>query len=402
MSVTVSDQLLDELSLVADEPVDALLREIAATVEVVSPISLMRDVMKLIHDPKTVNSALAIRVRTFLDTGTAVPDWASDDLLRTAQTFFADHALDITSILFYCALPSCYACGDGAQIVRATERLVSLTHRRTSETAQFIFDVVAYREPEHRGIDQFSSATRAYHSILGVRLMHAAVRNFVKAEVPEHTTQPVNQQEMLGTILAFSTVTLRGLERMGISVSLADQEAYWHLWAVVGFMLGVDQRVVGISLDEAFVLTDKLEQRLVRATPAGAELLTALLTDMNRSTQEILGPVGRLLQRVHPAVIRHLCSSTISNALGLTYSNRAQMFVRFTRPVVRFGQRLRRRSRLWRRLANWGAHRVLTTYLDLDRGSDRPPFDFGLPPRKNLFARRHRRHRASYTSNSAP
>jgi hypothetical protein len=394
MSLGVSHQLLDELSLVADQPVDELLREIAATTEDDSPVGLMKQVMRLIHAPAATQTILAQRVHSFLDSGTSIPTWADDHSLKVAQRFFANHALDVTAILFYCALPSCYACGDGAEIVRETERLVSMTHRRTSETAQFIFDVMSYRESECTGMDAFSPGMRAYHSVLGVRLMHAAVRNFVRTEVPQHTAIPVNQQEMLGTILAFSTVTLRGLERMGVTVTAAEQQAYWHLWSVVGFMLGIDERLVNITLDEAYHLTDVLEQRLVRPTAAGAELLNALLLDMDRSTQAILGPIGRLVRRVHPALIRHLCTRSIGRALGIRPPRRATQFVAATRPMVRFGQRLRRRSSLWRRAANWGAGRVLTAYLDLDRGPGRPPFDFGLPAKsqRRLLRKRDRAH----------
>ncbi len=383
----VSNELLDELSLVADPNVDDLLQDIARTTEDPSPISMMRAVMGLLHDPVRAQTALGQRVQAFLETGATVPTWADDQQIRIAQRFFADHALDVTSVLFYSALPTCYACGDGAVIVRNTERLVSMTHRRTSETAQFIFDVLAYGQPLSPGIVEFEPGSRAYHSILGVRLMHASVRNFVRTEVPSHRITPVNQQEMLGTILAFSTVTLRGLERMGITVSHQEQMAYWHVWSVVGAMLGIDERLLTIDLAEANRLTDVLETRLVKATPEGSELMQALMADMNGTARAVLGPLGRLTRPVHPALVRHLCNESVRSALQLEPSRFAAMFVFSTRPAIRFGQALRKRSAWWRRVANWGAGRVLRTYMNADRGAGRPPFDFGLPIRRVDAAR---------------
>jgi ER-bound oxygenase mpaB/B'/Rubber oxygenase, catalytic domain len=337
-------------------------------------------VMRLVHSAPQSASAIHTRVHHFLTNGALPPAWIDDSKINTARRFFADHALDITSVLFYCALPTCYACGDGAEVVRLTEEMVSHTHRRTSETAQFIFEVMGYGQDQLPGAASFEPGTRVHHAIMGVRLVHGTVRSYARLRLVSKS-DPINHEEMLGTILAFSTVTLRGLRRIGIEPTKEEQAAYWHTWAVVGAMLGIDEHLVNVDLDEAYRLTDRLSDRLVRPSKAGAELAEALLKDMHRSSVAIMGPAGRLVRSVHPALIRYMSRPDVATALGLKPSRMARSFVRVTPAFISMGHRMRRNWSPMRRMSNWWAREILREYMTLER-PNRPKFDFGLATEK--------------------
>jgi hypothetical protein len=60
--------------------------------------------------------------------------------------------------------------------------------------------------------------------------MHASVRR-LSAASPYWKTEwnvPVNQEDLLLTLMSFSWVVMDGLEKLGVTVSPTDQEAYLH------------------------------------------------------------------------------------------------------------------------------------------------------------------------------
>lgn len=50
--------------------------------------------------------------------------------------------------------------------------------------------------------------------------------------------QPVNQEDMAGTLSSFSASVLHGLEWLGIKGSDEECQGYQHLWKYVGYYLG--------------------------------------------------------------------------------------------------------------------------------------------------------------------
>lgn len=382
----VAEGDLDVARTRTDPLVDDLIKDISTQTNAVRPDELTREVMRLVHSAPESASSIHNRVHQFLMSGALPPAWIDDTKINVARNFFADHALDITSVLFYCALPTCYACGDGAEVVRLTEEMVSHTHRRTSETAQFIFDVMGYGQEGLAGAASFQPGTRVHHAVMGVRLVHGTVRSYARLRLVS-SSEPINHEEMLGTILAFSTVTLRGLHRIGIEPTKEEAAAYWHTWAVVGAMLGIDEHLVNVDLDEAYRLTDRLADRLVRPSRAGAELATALLNDMHRSSVAIMGPAGRLVRGVHPALIRYMSQPDVTAALSLKPSLAARTFVRATPAFISVGHRLRRNWSPMRRTSNWWAREILRQYMTIER-PNRPKFDFGLVTDKKPLKQR--------------
>ena len=83
-----------------------------------------------------------------------------------------------------------------------------------------------------------------YNSIRRVRLIHAAVRHLIE-HIPDPSPwkpewgKPLNQQQLLGTLLTFTQVVFEVFERFQTPVPAAQAEAYLHSWSVVGHLLGV-------------------------------------------------------------------------------------------------------------------------------------------------------------------
>ena len=96
-----------------------------------------------------------------------------------------------------------------------------------------------------------------------MRLVHALVRRRLIADGQWDTEVhgvPINQQDSLGTLTVFSTVLLDVLERAGKSIKRADQEAFWHLWRVVGHFLGIAHEHLPANLAGARALACEIRE----------------------------------------------------------------------------------------------------------------------------------------------
>jgi len=106
--------------------------------------------------------------------------------------------------------------------------------KRLAETAKF---VTAVSEP-----GGMRPGALGHQITLRVRLMHARVRALVLSSGQwrsEDWGHPINQHDMLATILVFSAAFIEGIGQLGVEVSNAEADAYTHLWSRVGQVIGV-------------------------------------------------------------------------------------------------------------------------------------------------------------------
>ena len=165
-----------------------------------------------------------------------------DDLLRRGQDVFDDWALDLTTALFCASLPHAYASGRGAAVLASVSELADgrRVEKRISLTGQMLLDITTP--------GALAVGAVGYRTVRRVRLLHACVRALLllgdAAGNPWPTQArglPINQQDMLGTQLAFTIAAFDGIMRLGYRMSKADKRAYLHLWSVVGHYLGITE-----------------------------------------------------------------------------------------------------------------------------------------------------------------
>jgi hypothetical protein len=169
------------------------------------------------------------------------PDWASQDLIARGQQFFNDNSLDITVALFCASLPYSYAVAQGVEVLERTSELAraATITRRIAETGEMLLDVT--------GVGALDVSGRGYRKLREIRLLHATIRalllsppiqsDSVKAWSITDFGCPINQEDMLGTLLAFTTAVFQSLRRMGVRVPSEHEAAYLHLWSVIGYYL---------------------------------------------------------------------------------------------------------------------------------------------------------------------
>ncbi len=234
------------------------------------------------HSP--LPESLPTVLREYFTQTSPLPAFANALQMRQGAGFFARHFQPVLSLLGSYSLPYCYAAADGAQVLWLSERIYRDTFKRLQETGQFILDV----------LDQnaFAPAGKGIRSIQKVRLMHAAVRFHIRKSGQWNPAwgEPINQEDMAGTQLAFSFIVLEGLTKLGFYYSSSEANAYMHLLKVIGAMLGVNEELLPSTTKEAYWLARRIGQRHFRKSEAGTGLTKALLACMQEVVPAALGP----------------------------------------------------------------------------------------------------------------
>jgi len=300
-SAAHAELTLDAARWVGDEVADAVVAAFAADHPGVAVRDLVGLMVAEVHRHPAEQHPL---VAAYFGDGPELPPWADDERVARGQAFFRAHGPFVGAALFCASLPEAYAAADGVEVLAVTAELVSDPRKRIAETGRFLVEVMAYEGGD--GTDRrlgLGKGGEAYRSIRGVRLMHAAVRALVSdrlgAEWVAAHGMPVNQQDLVGTMLTFTSVVYRALDHLGIEYSDEDADAHLHTWCVIGWLLGIDERLLPWSRAEADELAALLREKLRRPSPSGSLLAHALLDELEEAM-----PRGAL--SVPRTITRHL------------------------------------------------------------------------------------------------
>jgi ER-bound oxygenase mpaB/B'/Rubber oxygenase, catalytic domain len=262
-----SNEFLDSLREQVDPLADQVVAEHFAQLEDGDPRQLLSQLV--LGDGLGGSSP----VQAYLDRPLERPDWLDPTLLAAGQECFARWGSHVFTALYAAALPSAYACCRGVQVLGLTARLVTDPKRRLNETAQFHLDVM-----EPNGLQ---AGSRGFSDVRHVRLMHAAVRWLIAhdphSDWDPQWGQPINQEDMLETLLTFTEIVFEVFDRTGVVYSDQDAEAYLHAWSYIGFLLGVHPDLLPLTRADTRNLMPEVRRRQFATSAAGIELMAALL-----------------------------------------------------------------------------------------------------------------------------
>lgn len=303
-----TDELLDAARTRMDPKADQVIADIFAKHAVDEVNKLMFNIFKT--DQPVPPELPDVAEAYFKDT--ALPPWADQQKLELAQRLFTRAGWEVATCLFCSSLPQAYAAAKGAHVITATQAMTKHTKQRVFETAQFLFDSVAE--------GAFGPNGRGARTVQKVRLMHATVRHYLRTRAtPAWDTaflgEPINQEDLAGTLMTFSVVVLDGLEKLGVQVSRAEQEAWLHAWRVVGHFLGLEPQLNPETLDDAHDLMEAIRDRQWRQSPDGVELTKPLVELMQSYFP------GTALDGFPVAMIRLLSGDHCADLLGLPPSD---------------------------------------------------------------------------------
>lgn len=260
-------------------------------------------------DNQTLPNDLPNFIKDYFTENAILPTEADSKKIAKGQEFFQKNAEDCLSLLGTMSLPYCYAAADGAQVLYFSERMRNDAHTRLLETARFVFEVNQTDSLKPNGL--------AFMTILKVRLLHATIRFHLKnhKDWDMKWGLPINQEDLMGTNIAFSSIVLRGLRKLGKKYTNEDAENYLHLWYVVGQLLGIDKKILPQTMKEAVFLSQNTEMRHFKSSHVGNVLTQTLLSHFD----DILPP---LVPRsyIH-SYMRFLLGDRICDMLGVPAAN---------------------------------------------------------------------------------
>jgi hypothetical protein len=358
-----TDENLQPLRDIGDPLADTVIDELFSDGGVQAMNSLMSGFVANEHP---VPDNLPAPVRNYLLQSVELPGWASPELIKLGEDLFWRFGPRIILILTCYSLPFCYLGRNGVPVLAMTNRLSSNSRRRIIETAQMVVDCMSAG-----GLT--SPGGRGRLTIQKVRLMHATIRRLAPAAPswkPDYGL-PVNQEDLAGTLMAFSHIVLDGLEKLGVELTDQDRMGYLHCWSVIGHLLGVHDNLLPGNPSQAKALAGAIAAHQFGPTKEGKDLTTALV-DM---LANILP--GDVFQKMPAIMLRFFLGMEWAEWLGVHEGLLAELAAQPIRlGGLTFGS-MTEDSKALGNIAEKMAQLLIGSIMFVGRGGNRP--SFGIP-----------------------
>jgi hypothetical protein len=255
------------------------------------------------------------------------PLWLDEGKLKRAADFYYQYALEIMMLLGAVSLPTCYAATPGNKVLYLSQKIRQKPGKRLLETASFVITI------SQRGA--FEADGAGYLAVQQVRLIHALARYHIlkSGKWDPAWGMPVNEEDMLGTNLAFSYTVLKALKDSGFPLPDEDLSAYLHLWKWVGYIMGIDDTLLTDQMEEAARFDLFIRERNFKNNTEG-EVLTRSLIDHYR--EALPKGLGFLVE----GQIKFFVGSEVGEMLNLKSSRAEDLFIKNLAHFMRFYNRL--------------------------------------------------------------
>ena len=354
-----NDESLDLMRQLTDPVADNAVNDLFESGEA----GVVDDLMNhLVRNDQLITDQLPVNIQQYLQQTEALPDWANRAKIATAEALFGRCGPSICVALMCASLPSAYAAAKGVQVLRMTARLKTDTTRRIGETAQMIVDVMA-----PGGLAPGGLGIRAAQK---VRLMHAAVRNLIARSGRWNAEwgQPINQEDLAGTLMTFSWIVLDALHKLKIRVEPDEAEAYVHAWNVVGHFMGIRTELLPDGVAQAGELTQIISLRQQHPSEAGQEMTRALVEMLEHQVP------GTLFKGMPDTMIRHLVSDKVADMIGIKQDDWTRRLVGPVCNLFGIVENEKDRSLIMRRVAERFSIEFVESIAWLYRGGNRATF----------------------------
>jgi hypothetical protein len=260
-------------------------------------------------------------VQDYLAASSQLPSWLDPAKVERGEELFGEWGVSSCAILACASLPECYLMKNGIHVLAMTQRLQQHAQRRVLETAQMIMAVMFPGGLAPNGV--------GVRTAQKVRLMHAAIRFLIlhprqPANTPQSLAdvmqqeawdpaygQPINQEDLLFTLMTFSHVGIRSLDRLGAGLSTEEKDAYIHCWNVAGYVMGIREDLLPRDHVEAAELFEVIKAQQGGGTAPARSMQASLLGFM-----QSLMPGGPL-RRLPTYLTRQLIGKSTADTLAV-------------------------------------------------------------------------------------
>jgi hypothetical protein len=316
----LDDAFLDKMRQTIDPPADA----VAKTVVEQNLHRMVGDLIKKrqMWDPDGEPSRLLPEdIRSYMKAASALPPWRDQEMVNEAEQYFLLYGIASSTLLACASLPQCYVMKFGTEVLVYTKFLQVDPTRRIRETGQMVMDVMVPGglKPGGRGV-RATMKVRVMHAIVRHMIMNdpRAVANPSDLELKARFGLPINQEDMVYTLMTFSYVVVEGFRTMGYQMTDRQREGYIHCWNVVGYLMGIREELLPASFDDAKDLFEAIQRRQLGQSEAGQKLTAALLTAVEDALP------GDHHDPLVAALARKLVGDATADTLGIRRPTRVQ------------------------------------------------------------------------------
>ena len=270
----LSQQRLNDLRQLGDQQADYVISSLIKTHGPEAARDFFNQLIRNIDMPLQLRTEA---LDDFLKQTESAARWLSKKDLDDSYALFADHGPKMLIILYFKSLPLLYTNAKGARVLINTGRLAHNTEtmeifsRRIAETGQFLLDVLSK--------DGLQPGGEGIRAIQKIRLIHASVRHFVSKGNwnKQENGVPINQEDLVLTLLTFSNVILEGLEQLHQELPQNQTNAFLKRWFAIGHLLGIKEELIPSTREEADWLLKTILNRQAAKSTEGKVLTKALI-----------------------------------------------------------------------------------------------------------------------------
>ncbi|KEO73950.1 oxygenase MpaB family protein [Anditalea andensis] len=274
---------MSKLNLYTDKAFDNLrhqkdpIADLAVKVLIAKP-SLAEEINNWKSIPSILPETFPIDLVQFWQFYSTVPNQLDLSKVHRSQDFFSKKGNTYLGLLGFYSLPYCYAFGDGAQVLVRSKRILEDQGKRLIETAGFVLESF---KP-----NSFMWDSSSLLVIAKVRLIHAFARYFIDrhdSTWDESWGSPINQEDMIGTNLAFSYLVIRGFRKVNQHLDQITVDALLHYWKIIGYYMGINIDYWPTDAKEAIYLEKLIRGRQMKHSDAGIKLINSLVSYYKKS-----------------------------------------------------------------------------------------------------------------------
>lgn len=214
----LSPERLQSLRFVADSLADealAALEEYSSTSPSSSSSSMQQTIDAFLENEIVSKDERLVAFKRHLET---IPHWLDYDLLRRGQIVYLAHSASASIGLLYYSLLGGFSAPKIISVLESTGYLsshVDSTYKRLLETHVMIVNCLEK--------DSLQLHRLGWKSVIKVRLLHARVRKIILSRTKNKYDValngiPINEEDMMATLLSFSALILHTIDRIGSSV----------------------------------------------------------------------------------------------------------------------------------------------------------------------------------------
>ena len=116
-------------------------------------------------------------------------------------------------------------------------------------------------------------------------MLHAGARHYTSNKIKDEV--PVNQDDQLATLLSFSLIVIRGLRKIGISISDDQANDYLFMWSLIGVKLGINRSYIPQNIRQASQTEREIRRREFGHSNEGVILTKSLTRFINEQNTQL-------------------------------------------------------------------------------------------------------------------